>query len=469
MRQHNEKTYLFYDIETTGLNKAFDQVLQFAAIRTDLNLNELERHEIKIKLNPDMIPSPAALITHQISLKEMAAGIDEYTAIQQIHRHLNKPGTISLGYNTLGFDDEFLRFSFYRNLLPPYTHQYANQCCRMDLYPMTILYFLYKNSVLTWPKLDGKISLKLEYLNAANHFAQGQAHHAMVDVEVTLELARCFFKEEAMWKFTTDLFNKEIDLKRSQDLTHNQGLMIYSKFGTHCAYQAPVLFLGPHRHYKNQTIWLRLDTLELNQTTENNISKTTYSIRKKLTEPGFILPLKERFTQSIENERLQLAKDNYHWLQQNPNLLKRITDYYCDYKYPTYPETDIEASLYLNGFWNDSEENFCRQFHAASPEKKYTLTSSLKNNKLRQLALRILGRHYPEVMSADQQQEFAAYLDKAVTPDTPLIDYKGEKRLTPLIAYQTSQTLRQDPLLSPEKIALLLDLEAYLGERFSVS
>ena len=39
-------TYLFYDLETTGLNPCFDQVLQFAAIRTDLSLNEIERHEI---------------------------------------------------------------------------------------------------------------------------------------------------------------------------------------------------------------------------------------------------------------------------------------------------------------------------------------------------------------------------------------------------------------------------------------
>jgi len=41
-----KKTYLFYDTETTGLNKSFDQVLQFAAIRTDLDLNEIERHEL---------------------------------------------------------------------------------------------------------------------------------------------------------------------------------------------------------------------------------------------------------------------------------------------------------------------------------------------------------------------------------------------------------------------------------------
>ena len=44
-----KKTYLFYDIETTGLNKAFDQVLQFAAIRTDKQLNEIDRYTIKVQ------------------------------------------------------------------------------------------------------------------------------------------------------------------------------------------------------------------------------------------------------------------------------------------------------------------------------------------------------------------------------------------------------------------------------------
>src|SRR6185312_11976262 len=105
-----QKTYLFYDLETSGLNKCFDQVLQFAAIRTTLDLKEIERYQLSIKLNPDVIPSPSALITHRIPIKDLLKGSCEFEAIAQIHSWMNTPGTISLGYNTLNFDDEFLRF-----------------------------------------------------------------------------------------------------------------------------------------------------------------------------------------------------------------------------------------------------------------------------------------------------------------------------------------------------------------------
>ncbi len=38
--------YVFYDTETTGTETAFDQILQFAAIKTDDDLNELDRFNI---------------------------------------------------------------------------------------------------------------------------------------------------------------------------------------------------------------------------------------------------------------------------------------------------------------------------------------------------------------------------------------------------------------------------------------
>ena len=42
--------FVFYDTETTGRETAFDQILQFGAIHTDAELNELERFEVRLFL-----------------------------------------------------------------------------------------------------------------------------------------------------------------------------------------------------------------------------------------------------------------------------------------------------------------------------------------------------------------------------------------------------------------------------------
>ena len=52
---------VFYDTETTGLNRDFDQVLQFAAILTDDALNEVGRFNIRCRCRPWTVPAPMAL------------------------------------------------------------------------------------------------------------------------------------------------------------------------------------------------------------------------------------------------------------------------------------------------------------------------------------------------------------------------------------------------------------------------
>lgn len=457
------ETFLFYDLETTGLSKAFDQILHFAAIRTDRTLKEVARYEVKIKLNSDVVPSPAAILTHQMSLQEIANGMTEFAGIKHIHQWLNQPGTLSLGYNTLRFDDEFLRFSFYRNLLPPYTHQYANQCARMDLYPMTVMYFLFKNHVLEWPVIAGKPSLKLAELSAANHLASGRAHNAMVDVEATLALAQLFFKEREMWDYLTGYFNKEIEQARLQDLRHSPALMVDGIIGAEQFYQCPVLFLGMHKHYKNQMVWLRLDTEELTHVTPETIAEMRV-IHKKAGEPKFILPLKERFLQHLTPERRALANYNKNHLEQHPDIFLSLLNYHTEYKYPLYPATDVAAGLYINGFWNTAEENFCRTFHAVDAKQKAKLTEQVQNPRLQMLALRILGNHYPEVLSHHQAEQFAQYMEKMnpTTEDEVLIDYQGKKRLTPQVALHDIAELRKDSTLSVLQLKLLSELEIFL-------
>lgn len=455
------KSYLFYDLETTGLNKAFDQVLHFAAIRTDMDFNELDRYELKVKLNPDVIPSPYAMLTHHMRLSDIAQGINEYEAIRQIHRWMNEPGTISLGYNTLTFDDEFLRFSFYRNLLPPYTHQFANQCSRMDIYPMTVMYYLFKNTTLKWPTINDKISLKLENINLENQFVAGRAHHAMVDVEATLALAKKLAAEKDMWNYVCGYFNKKTDQDRLQKLDSDTALMVFGKFGSDRFFQSIVLSLGQHHHYNNQLLWLRLDEKDFRQTTRETILESTYVLQKKLGEPGFLLPLKDRFMQHLSEERIALANANKQWLHENPDIFNAISEHYRHYKYPTIPETDIDASLYLNGFWSAQEETFCKSFLAAKTAEKPQLLSIVKNPKLYALALRILGRNFPEVLLPKQAEEFSQYLQQ-IYSNHEIIDFKGQKRLTPAAALHEISELRKEHHQDPLKLELLDDLEKQL-------
>lgn len=47
------------------------------------------------------------MLTHCIPLADLAAGPCEFEATTTIHRLFNTPGTVTIGYNSLGFDDEF--------------------------------------------------------------------------------------------------------------------------------------------------------------------------------------------------------------------------------------------------------------------------------------------------------------------------------------------------------------------------
>jgi exodeoxyribonuclease-1 len=459
------KTFLFYDIETTGLNKCFDQVLQFAAIRTDSALNEIERYEINVKLNPDCTPAPQALITHFINPYDNPEAISEYDAIKHIHALFNTAGTISCGYNTLGFDDEFLRFAFYRNLLPAYTHQYANQCSRLDMYPFAVMYRLYKPESLLWPK-----SLKLEHINAENQLAPGRAHDAMVDVEVTLALAKRFFADTAMWSYLVQFGDKHIDADRCATLTgeinsasglHKEGICIDGLFGADNHYQRYVLQLGEHRHYKNQQLWLYLDHPTLAQTTRDTIETTTWINRKKLGEPSYILPAKARYLSHYSEARKTLIHENKRWLIQNPELFAEIIEFHRSYKYPLIPETDIDAALYINGFWNSAEENFCRQFHQASPKEKSVLLDNCPSVRLTTLTQRLMGRNFPQVLSPEHQLDFANYQENVKM--NAIIDFKGQKKLSPLGALAEIETCLSAINLTEEQINILHDFKATLN------
>ena len=470
-------SFLFYDIETTGLNKAFDQVLQFAAIRTDRQLNEMDRYDITVKLRPDVAPSPAAVLTNRIPIARFSDGMCEYEATTRIHRLMNQPGTISLGYNTMGFDDEFLRFSFHRNLLPPYTHQFKNGCSRMDLFPMAILFWLYKKDVLIWPEIDGKLSLKLEHLNSANQLVWGQSHEAIVDVAATVELARRFFKKEKMWRYLESYFDKETDAHRMAQLpvglqsaigNHAKGLMVSGEYGRDQNYQIPVISIGTSIPYPNQTLWLRLDLPQLRETTPETIADTTWVIRKRFGEPAILLPPHDRYWKKIGKDRSAIFEENLKWLQENHDIFQRIVKFYREFRYNFIPDLDPDASLYQIGFYSRADEQLCRKFHRAPLEEKTDIIPQFLSPDAHTLAWRIICRNYPGTVSDKFAVEFKNYMAR-VNPSKDMdamVDYREERRTTPTGALMEIQRLKESEDLTEHQIRLLTDLEHYLHSEF---
>lgn len=53
------KTYFFYDLETSGLSAREARIMQFAGIRTDLDLKPIGQPvDMLVRLNDDTLTSP---------------------------------------------------------------------------------------------------------------------------------------------------------------------------------------------------------------------------------------------------------------------------------------------------------------------------------------------------------------------------------------------------------------------------
>ena len=63
--------FVFYDTETTGIDTSFDQILQFAAIRTDEQLRETGRFEIRCRLLDRVIAAPRALQVTGVTVAQL--------------------------------------------------------------------------------------------------------------------------------------------------------------------------------------------------------------------------------------------------------------------------------------------------------------------------------------------------------------------------------------------------------------
>ncbi len=185
--------YVFYDTETTGTKVAFAQILQFAAIKTDDDLNELERFNVRCRLLPHIVPSPGALRVNRVTPAMLTdpALPSHYEAIVQIRAKLLEwsPATF-IGFNSIEFDENLLRQAFFQTLHPAYLTN-TNGNSRSDVMRVAHAASIYAPDTISVPINDsGKQTFRLEDLAPANGYNHDEAHEAMADVEATIYMAQ---------------------------------------------------------------------------------------------------------------------------------------------------------------------------------------------------------------------------------------------------------------------------------------
>ena len=150
------QTFLFHDYETFGTSPSLDRPAQFAAIRTDAELNVLGEPEVfYCKPADDYLPQPQAVMITGITPQEaLAKGDNEAAFARRIHDLFTVPQTCIVGYNNVRFDDEVTRNIFYRNFYDPYAWSWQHDNSRWDLLDVMRACYALRPEGLTWPEND---------------------------------------------------------------------------------------------------------------------------------------------------------------------------------------------------------------------------------------------------------------------------------------------------------------------------
>src|SRR5690606_19285189 len=146
-------SFLFYDLETFGADTRRSRIAQFAAIRTNEALEEIEAPvDFMARPADDLLPSAgAALVTGITPQRAMREGSAEFEAFARIVEEMSRPGTCTLGYNSLRFDDEFVRNGLFRNFHDPYEREWRNGNSRWDLLDVLRLAHALRPDGIQWP------------------------------------------------------------------------------------------------------------------------------------------------------------------------------------------------------------------------------------------------------------------------------------------------------------------------------
>ncbi len=415
-------TLLFYDFETDGADPQFSRPYQFACMRTDLDLNpvagpEGEGIEFLCQPSDDHLPSPEAVLITGITPQHAAAhGLTESVFFGRIHEMFNVPGTISVGWNSIRFDDLICRWGFWRNFLEPYGHTYAMGCRAWDLIDLTRAAWAMRPEGMTWPLRDDHTpSFKLDQLAPANGIEHGDAHDALADVRATVAFARLLKNAQPkLWDYGLSLCETE----QVESLLEPGSKIIHStaRIPNRVGCTSLMHVIGKTSPKSRDYIaWdLREDPTDLLLADAATVARRTFTSQDALGDESrfplkriksnrapFVLNASEGVLNSFDASRLELNLEEiqrHHDMLDEPQIRTRLQSLIQEvWTFDGTPADDPDDALY-NGFLSSADKALMKRMPDMEPSEVAALESQFQDRRLPSLLLHYRARNLPETL-----------------------------------------------------------------------
>ena len=417
-------SFVFWDTETTGMNTAFDQILQFGAIRTDHELRELERFDIRCRLLPHVVPSPGALLTTGIGIDQLTdiALPSHYQMVRAIKSRLEEwSPALFIGHNSMRFDEHLLRQAFYQTLHPPYLTN-TNGNGRLDSLAVLRAANFLEPDVLTVPASEkGRPTFSLDRLAPANGFAHDAAHDAMGDTEATLHLCRLVRERaEGVWSNCVRFARKAAVL----DYAQPGEVFAFVGFSYGRAYLRMVTAIGPNpeRDSDLYVFDLSYGPHELAALNDDQLHKllavSPKPVRRlRANAAPCILPYEDVPARvRVQLPGVEELGSRAAYVRQDRNLRQRLMAAVVEDRDEREPSVHVEEQIY-DSFTAPEDQALMTAFHEAQWPSRAALLGGLSDPRLQVLGERLLYTEAPEAMLAEGLGRYRADVARRLLVD----------------------------------------------------
>ncbi len=415
------QTYFFYDLETSGLNPREDRIMQFAGIRTDLNFNPIgEPYNVLVKLNDDTLPNPDALMVTGITPQQtVAEGYSEAEFSKFLMEEIFTPDTITVGFNNIRFDDEFIRALFWRNFYDPYEWFWKDGRERWDMLDVVRMTRALRPEGIEWPVVDGKATNRLELLTKQNGIDHFKAHDALSDVEALIAVAQLIkTKQPKLYEHLFKYKNKNL-IKQLINLDDKQPFVYVSGQYDAAFNKATVAFPLTSGRNGNVIVYdLRHDPAPFINMSQQALQKVFYTPwEERKAEDYIALPVKEMqynrapavapvgvLSQEGGWERLGLSEElitkHRNNLLSAPGFAETVRGLFEGK--PEYPKmADPEGQLY-DGFVGDGDRLRIDKVRNSNGSQLADLHPEFVDERLDGLLLHYKARNFPNSLAEDE-------------------------------------------------------------------